>query len=372
MLRAIQSYLLLFGISLLAAPFVLAQAPPWNGAECSFRLEPRSVIELGDGTQIKDVGQVVFLGEDRMFVSARNGPGVDVFTESGTFLWPVGRSFEGPIDIHDPGPMSGDNNSIGVLDESTDRILNLDYDGDLIGDARWESGEWSSFITSRHGYIGYRIKPNRNGVLESSSDSGIRVPEVFSDTHSQAIFLEDPQLPLLAGSIKNYYFAFPGTPQIFLSAEGRIQRSNRLNDVDFRQPASPYRSFFAAELGRATGRLPRYLNAISRIVGVYELKDYVVSITSHDWKHEAPQLSMSVYSKGLLFLGLVRFSVGFPDRQGRVPVGFRGNSVFFVVDSPVPSVHTPQSASGVALAEYALIRAEFGSESCQATDSEEP
>jgi len=348
-------------LATLLAIFQTGISSPQSGSSgpvprCEFVLNVGSTVQLGKGTRIQRVGQVVFPGNDRFFVSAGKGPGVDVFSGDGSYLWSVARSFDGPIEVRKPGSMTTADYSVQVIDDHQASVLNLDFDGDQTDVAQWRSGNWASFITSSYGYIGYRKRPSRQGVLESSEDSGLLVPQVFSDAHSQAILLEYPLLPLLAGSVEKYYFAFPGTPVVFQAYGGRIQRSNRLHDIEFKVPDAPYQSFFAAELDRVTGRLAEYVASVSRIVAVYELKDYVVVVTAHDWKEASPEMTTSVFTKGLRYLGSATFSVGMPEMRRRVPVGSKGNSIIFVVDPPQSSrdSNVAPSAEGSVLVEYEL------------------
>ncbi|GEM_PF-2669378 len=358
-------------VNLWIVPVRGSEAKSFNSREeCSFLLKQQSTITLGEGTRIRNVGQVVFLGRDRMVISALEGPGVDVFSRDGTYLWSVGNSFEGPFEVENPGPISAEPYSLHIIDQESDRILNLDYDGDMTGRIPSRAGRWASFISSRHGFIGYRVRPNRQGVLEPSADSDIRVPNVFSDIHSQAIFLEHPFLPLMAGTVRSYYFAFPGDPVIFKVHAGRIQRSNHLHDSEFRKPDSPYRSFFAAELDRVAGGLKSYLDAVSRVVGIFEMNQAVVAVTSHDWKNDSLSMSLSVFSTGLRFRGLARFALGSADRLRRIPVGHQGNSIYFVeeiVDSAAGGtggVTSIDTAAGTRLLEYRLEVRDPKSDAC--------
>jgi len=340
------------------SPSIVSEANSFGDpGECSFLLKQRSIITLGEGTRIRNVGQIAFLGEDRMVISALDGAGLDVFARDGTYLRSAGNSFAGPFEVEKPGPITAESYSVHVVDRDSRRVLTLDYDGDLTGRMPARAGRWTAFISSPHGFIGYRMRPNRRGIFEPSADSGIRVPNVFSDIHSQAIFLAYPHLPLIAGTIHRYYFAFPGDQIIYKVQEGRVQRSNSLHDSDFRGAESPYRSFFAAELDQVVGRLGSYLGEVSRVVGVFEMDHFVVAVTSHDWKTDSQSMSLSVFSKGLRFHGLAHFSLASSSGLRRIPVGHNGNSIYFVNEATGDDAVRESSgntAAGTRVVEYRL------------------
>ncbi len=363
--RKLLTYLVVLVLTTLLPAATRAQAgksgESWTGVKCMFEMRPGREITLGPGTRIRGVRQVVFMDNERFFASARTGPGVDVFSGDGSYLWSVGRSIVGPIEIEWPGPMTKVDYAVHVLDLAAGKSQVLDYDGDLMNEISVDALNWSGFIPWHNGVLGFRSRPSLQGVLEASVEERSRpVPTVRADAHSLAILLEEPRLSLLTGTQDRYYFALPGATIVYLAYDGRVRRRNRVPDSDFRVPLNPYRSFFAVELDRAMGKLHDYLMPVSRIVAVYELSDVLIAVISHDWQQTDREMAVAIYSKGLRFLDLIRFTVGTNERAQHVPIGYGGNSLFFLQGRGT----TSSSAAGTRLREFVVSRSTETDRNC--------
>jgi|GEM_PF-3178487 hypothetical protein len=113
------------------------------------------------------------------------------------------------------------------------------------------------------------------------------------------------------------------------------------------------------------GKLHDYLKPISRIVAVYELPNVLVAVISHDWQLPDRQMSVAIYSKRLRFLDLIRFSVGANERAQRVPVGYSGNSLFFLQSRETAS----GTAAGTRLREFVISRSTETDRNCRRAPS---
>lgn len=368
--RKLPTYLVVLVLTMLLPGAARAQKvtaeKSWTGVKCTFEMRSGREITLGPGTRIRGVRQVVFMDNERFLASARTGPGVDVFSGDGGYLWSVGRSIVGPIEIERPGPMTKVGYAVHVLDLAAGKSRVLDYDGDLMNEISVDAQNWSGFIPWHDGVLGFRSRPSLKGVLEASVEGRSRpVPTVRADAHSLAVLLDEPRLSLLTGTQDRYFFALPGAAVIYLAYDGRVRRRNRIPDSYFRIPQDPYVSFFAVELDRATGKLSDYLMPVSRVVAVYELPNVLIAVISHDWQQPDHQMSVAIYSKGLRFLDLIRFTVGANERAQRVPVGYRGNSLFFFRSTGTAG----GSAAGTRLMEFMISRSTGADRNCPEAQS---
>ena len=162
-------------------------------------------------------------------------------------------------------------------------------------------------------------------------------PGLRIDAHSKALLRLDPSMPLVAEYEDSTYFARPGALLVQMAYEDRVRRSFVIPDSLFRVPEDHYVFSAAVTLDFVLGRLAKYANRSSRLVGVYVLEiegqTKIATIVSHDYiKAEIPgwpDISVAIFSPGLIFEDLIRLPLAAFDLQSPVAMTFGKNGLYW-------------------------------------------
>ncbi len=162
-------------------------------------------------------------------------------------------------------------------------------------------------------------------------------PGLTIDAHSKALLRFDPSMPLVAQYQDSTYFARPGAQLVQMAFEDRVRRSILIPDSLFRVPKDHYVFSAAVTLDFILGRLKPYVDRSSRLSGIYSLEvegqPKIVVVVSHDYlkavKPGFPEISIAIFSPGLIFEELIRLRLAPYDIQDPVPMTLGKNGLYW-------------------------------------------